>query len=152
MLLCPGSNLPCKRPVLLLHYYDKKLSTRVQPNNCTNSNSPAVFVCFKHYSLGEQREISIHCQGSELDRVVEALFPPLQEGVGLRFRWHRFITRSAALKRKCYLSSYLGVSNTYLTTLKAGAHVQAWPPVESCFPVDVAVSGFLIVWVGLMWR
>lgn len=44
VLLCPGSNLPCKHTVLLLHCYDKKLATRVQPNNCTNSNSPAVFI------------------------------------------------------------------------------------------------------------
>lgn len=28
--------------------------------------------------------------------------------------------------------------------LKAGARVQAWPPVESCFPVDLAVNGFLV--------
>lgn len=44
MRLCPGSNLPCKHTVLLLHYYDKKLSTRIRPNNCTNSNSPALFI------------------------------------------------------------------------------------------------------------
>lgn len=148
----PWLKLARKHPVLLLHYYDKKLAMRVQPNNCTKRNSPAVFVYFKHYSLGEQREVSIRCQHSELDHVVEALFPSLQEEVGFCFRWHRFITRRAALKRKCYLSSYLGVSNTHSITFKAGAHVQAWLPVESCFPVGVAVSGFLIVWVGLTWR
>lgn len=68
---------------ILLYYYDKKLATRIQPNNCTNNNSPAVFIYFKHYSPGEQCEISIHCQGSKLDCVIPVLLLPLKIVLGL---------------------------------------------------------------------
>lgn len=36
-------------------------------------------------------------------------------------------------------------------TLRVESHVQSWPPAEICFPGDLAVNGFLVILVGLMY-
>jgi len=53
-------------------------------------------------------------------------------------------------EKKWCSSFFLGVSNTELMTLRAGIQIQAWTVAVSYFPVDLAVTGFLVIWAGLV--